>query len=86
MNNYWMAFAKNGAPDVTGQPPWPRYSADGAYMAFARAAESRHELLPGMFELNEQVVCRRRAQGGIPWNWNVGILAPPLPVEVSGCR
>jgi len=26
--------------------------------------------------LNEEVVCRRIQQGGIPWNWNVGLWAP----------
>jgi len=39
-----------------------------------------------MYELHEQVMCRRHADGGIPWNWNVGILSPPLPAEVPGCR
>ena len=43
-------------------------------------------LMPGMYELNEQVVCRRRAAGGIPWNWNVGILSPPLPAGAPECR
>ena len=42
--------------------------------------------MPGMYEFNEQVVCRRRAAGGIPWHWNVGIASPPLPAEASQCR
>ena len=55
-------------------------------MAFAGAPRAGAHLLPGMFEFNERVVCRRRAQGGIPWNWNVGIVAPPLPAGGPACR
>jgi len=42
---------------------------------------------PGLgVELNEEVVCRRRAKGGVPWHWNVGLASPPLPAEVPSCR
>ena len=36
--------------------------------------------------LQEAVVCRRRAAGNIPWNWNVGILSPPLPPKDAACE
>ena len=55
-------------------------------MAFTDAPRPGTHLMPGMYELNEQVMCRRRAAGGIPWNWNVGIVAPPLPAGGQGCR
>ena len=64
---------------AAGQPAWPAYGTERAYMDFADAPRPGTHLLPGMYELNEQVVCRRRAKGGIPWNWNVGIVSPPLP-------
>ena len=41
--------------------------------------------MPGMYKLNEAVVCRRRAAGDVAWNWNVGLAAPPLPPKASGC-
>jgi hypothetical protein len=41
------------------------------------------DYMPGMYELNEQVVCRRRAKGGVPWHWNVGLVSPPLPAAVT---
>ena len=81
MTNYWAAFVRTGAPVAAGQPVWPAYGKDRAYMAFEDAPTPKTHLLPGMYEFNEQVVCRRRAQGGIPWNWNVGLASPPLPAE-----
>ena len=86
MTAYWAAFARDGAPVAPGQPRWPPYGGDRAYMAFADVPRPGTHLLPGMYELNEQVVCRRRANGAIPWNWNIGIVSPPLPAEVPGCR
>jgi para-nitrobenzyl esterase len=86
MGSYFVAFARDGTPDAAGQPRWQAYSAKQAYLAFADVAQPAEHLLPGMYELNEQVVCRRRVKRGIPWNWNFGIVSPPLPAEVPGCR
>jgi para-nitrobenzyl esterase len=86
MIDYWVAFARGGTPDAAEQPHWLAYGADRAYMTFADVPVPGTHLLPGMYELNEQVVCRRRVKRGIPWNWNVGIVSPPLPAEVPGCR
>jgi len=86
MSAYWAAFARNGTPDAPGLPRWQPYGADRAYMLFADGPQPAAHLLPGMFELNEQVVCRRRAKGGVPWNWNVGIVSPPLPEPVQACK
>ena len=55
-------------------------------MAFEDVPRPKTHLMPGMYELNEQVVCRRRAAGGIPWHWNVGLASPPLPPEAPQCR
>jgi para-nitrobenzyl esterase len=82
---YWAAFARDGSPSAAGQPQWQRYGADRAYMAFEDAPRPGTHLLPGMYELNEEVVCRRRAHGGIAWNWNIGIVSPPLPARVTKC-
>jgi para-nitrobenzyl esterase len=54
-------------------------------MAFEDAPRPKTHLLPGMYELKEQVMCRRRAQGGIAWNWNIGIVSPPLPAKTPQC-
>ena len=86
MTDYWTAFARDGVPSASGQPQWKAYGADRSYMAFKDSPQPGTHLLPGMYELHEQVVCRRRAQGGIPWNWNVGVVSPPLPTGNVQCR
>jgi para-nitrobenzyl esterase len=86
MTDYWANFARTGTPTAAGQPAWPAYGTDRAYMAFENVPVPKQKLLPGMYELNEQVVCRRRAKGGIPWHWNVGVVSPPLPPEAPQCR
>lgn len=86
MLDYWASFARTGTPAAANEPPWPSYGHGRAYMAFEDAPHARADLMPGMYTLNEQVVCRRRAEGGIPWNWNVGLASPPLPAAVPECR
>ena len=81
MVDYWASFARSGAPSAAGQPQWPAYGDARNYMAFEDVPKPKTHVFPGMYEFNEQVVCRRRAAGGIPWHWNVGLASPPLPPE-----
>ena len=86
LSDYWTSFARSGEPRATKQPDWPVYGSSRAYMAFANTPRPGTHLFPGMFELNEQVVCRRRASGTQPWNWNLGVVAPTLPPRGDACR
>jgi len=86
MAGYWASFARDGVPSAAGEPQWQPYGATRAYMGFAGSPRPGTHLMPGMYELNEEVMCRRRAKGGIPWNWNVGVVSPPLPAGDSRCR
>jgi len=79
MIGYWSSFARTGLPVAAGKPDWPAYGANRAYMAFEDAPQPSEHLLPGVYEFSEEVVCRRKASGAQPWNWNVGIAAPKLP-------
>jgi len=83
MLEYWVSFAKTGVPAASGQPAWPAYGSERNYMSFEDVPVPKTHLMPGMYEFNEQIVCRRRAKGGIPWHWNVGLVSPPLPPEAS---
>jgi para-nitrobenzyl esterase len=85
MMDYWASFAATGTPKAKGQPDWPAFDGVRSYMHFADSPQPKHQLMPGMYELNEAVMCRRRAQGDQPWNWNVGLASPPLPPAAAGC-
>lgn len=86
MMGYWTGFMHFAEPRAKDRPHWVTYGATRAYMRFADAPRPGTHLLPGMYELNEQVVCRRHASGEQPWHWNVGLLAPPLPPASESCR
>jgi len=86
MTDYWTSFARSGQPRAENQPEWSAYGATRAHIVFGDAPRPGVHLFPGMFELNEQVMCRRRASGSLPWNWNVGLVAPPLPPRTESCR
>ncbi len=79
MTAYWASFARTGKPVAKGAPDWPAFGPDKAYMAFTDAPHPSRDLLPGMYELVDRVVCRRMASGNQPWNWNAGVASPPLP-------
>ena len=79
MIDYWTSFARSGKPVAKGQPDWPAFGSNMAYMAFEDTPQPSRDLLPGMYKLVNDVVCRRRQSGTQPWIWNVGIAAPRLP-------
>jgi para-nitrobenzyl esterase len=47
-------------------------------MHFAETPQPSTNLMPGMFELNEEVMQRERRAGDQPWLGNVGVAAPVL--------
>ena len=86
MTGYWASFARTGRPQAAHQPDWPVFGSTGAYMAIEEAPQTADHLLPGMYEFNEEVVCRRRAAGDVAWNWNVGLYSPKNPGPTAQCK
>jgi len=84
MIGYWTSFARNGQPKAPNEPDWPAYGSTQSYMDIRDAPHPAQQLMPGMFELHEAAVCRRWASGQYPWNWNVGIISPPLTMDTGG--
>lgn len=83
MINYWASFAATGVPSSPGHDEWSAYGTAGNYMRFADQPIADTDLESGMFELQEEVV-RRRRLAGQQWFTNVGLLAsPPIP-DASG--
>jgi para-nitrobenzyl esterase len=81
MIGYWSSFARTGRPQSANEPDWSAFGRTESYMAFEETPQPSDHLLPGMYEFNEEVVCRRRASGNIAWNWNVGLYSPKLPAQ-----
>ncbi len=78
MLDYWASFARSGRPQAAGASDWPSYGAERAYVRFTEGeARPSTRLMPGMFELHEEAVCRRKAAGE-QWNWNVGVISPAI--------
>jgi para-nitrobenzyl esterase len=86
MIGYWTSFARTGHPRAAKEPNWPAFGSTASYMAFKETPLPSNNLLPGMYELNEEVVCRRRAAGDVGWNWNVGLYSPKLPPQQPQCK
>src|SRR3546814_20748522 len=86
MRGYWASFARSALPKAAGQPDWTAFAPAKAYMYFAGAPRVATGLLPGHYELHEQVMCRRHVAGDVAWNWNVGVAAPPFAAQASECR
>ncbi|QDH74034.1 carboxylesterase/lipase family protein [Brevundimonas sp. M20] len=85
MVGYWTSFIRTGQPVATNAPDWAPYGDSRSWMTFRDGPEPQTALFPGMFDLHEQTMCRRRAAGTIGWNWNTGLASPPMPPADSGC-
>jgi para-nitrobenzyl esterase len=85
MGDYWTSFARSGRPQAKSAPDWPAYAPGSRYMHFGATPMPERDLMPGMYDLNETVMCRRRANGTTPWGWNVGLWAPKTGGETAGC-
>lgn len=85
MLDYWTSFARTGAPLATHGPAWTPFEQDRAYIAFNQVPTLSTQFMPGMFDLHEQVMCRRRQSGAQSWNWRSGATAPVLPRPMPEC-
>lgn len=86
MMAYWASFARDGRPAAEGAAEWPFYGDKATGMVFAEHPQPWPMLARERYALHEEVVCRRRAAANIPWNWNVGVLSPPLPPKDPKCQ
>lgn len=79
MLDYWTSFARTGVPKAANGPDWEPFANGQAYLEFGDRPELQTDLLPGVYELHEEIFSRRREAGNQPWDWRAGSIAPPLP-------
>lgn len=85
MVDYWTSFARSVAPTSVHGPDWPPFSEGEAYLELGDAPQVGRELLPGVYELHEEIYCRRRRAGTQSWNWRTGSISPPVPEMHAAC-
>jgi para-nitrobenzyl esterase len=77
--DYFTSFARDGTPVAPGGAAWHPYGEERAFMEFRGSPQPKRHLLPGMFELHEEVIARRRAAGTQHWYINIGLASSPVP-------
>jgi len=85
MLDYWTSFARTGRPTAAGNPDWPQFMPGRNVMTFGDVPRVASGFMPGMYELHEQVMCRRRQDGTQSWDWRTSSTAPPLPPPAPQC-
>jgi para-nitrobenzyl esterase len=83
MGDYWASFVLTGQPAAAHQPLWQPFNRGGAYLRVTDTPQAATDLMPGAFDLHEQVVCRRHAAGMTQWIW-AG--TPSLSPPTEACR
>lgn len=78
MLDYWTSFSRSGKPASRHAPEWQPFGAGSAFMSFEDKPRMASGFMPGVFDLHEQIMCRRRASGAQSWDWRVGSYAPVL--------
>jgi para-nitrobenzyl esterase len=86
MMDYWASFARTGRPKAPQAAEWPAFGPGKRYLHIADRPRTETDPMGDRFDLYEETVCRRRADGTVPWNWNVGIAAPPMSPASTFCR
>jgi carboxylesterase type B len=57
LSDYWVAFARTGAPVVRDAPEWPRYSpTNDAFLELGASVRSGHGFLQAEVALMDRVV------------------------------
>ncbi|HTV59782.1 MAG TPA: carboxylesterase family protein [Verrucomicrobiae bacterium] len=81
--DYFTSFARSGKPTAPGEAEWNPFGDGGAYLDIGDKPELRHNILPGTYELQEEVISRRRASGTENWYINIGLASPVVPPPAS---
>ena len=72
MIDYWTSFARDGRPRSAGNPHWAPYAQGQSFMKFDARPHAAADPYPGMLELNEAFVERRKARN-LSWGLRIGV-------------
>ena len=77
--NYFTSFARSGKPAARKAPVWKPFAQGEAYLDIRETPYLSSKVLPGRYDLQEQIVSRRRESGEQNWYINVGLASDELP-------
>jgi para-nitrobenzyl esterase len=77
--SYFTSFARAGKPAAHGEPQWRPFDTDHAFMDIRDKPELARNPVPGAYDLQEEVISRRRAAGTQNWYINIGLASPAVP-------
>ena len=84
--SYWVSFTRGETLAPVGAPAWPAFGREGNVMVFTDRFTRRSGGMGPAFALQDELVCRRAADGSLSWHWNVGIASPENPGPQPSCR
>jgi para-nitrobenzyl esterase len=76
---YFTSFARSGKPAAHAEPTWKPYAEGQAFLDIRDKPEAASNPLPGAYDLQEEVISRRRASGAQNWYINIGLASPAVP-------
>lgn len=84
MMSYWASFVREGVPTATGEPAWPRFTAQQrGYLDIDAAPSARVDLQPAAFAWADALVTQRRQQGR-GWRLDIGFSGGSVDEPVAG--
>jgi para-nitrobenzyl esterase len=79
MMSYWTSFVRDGVPQASGEPPWPRFTAQQrGYLDIDDHPSAGLDLHPAAFAFADTLVAGRRQQGR-GWRLDIGFSAASVP-------
>jgi para-nitrobenzyl esterase len=84
MMSYWTSFVRGGVPRASGEPPWPRFTAqERSYLDIDDRPSAARDLQPGAFAFADALIAGRRQQGR-GWRLDNGFSAYAPPTTSQG--
>ena len=77
--NYFTSFARSGKPVAPGEPTWKPLAENQSFLDIRDKPYAAADVLPGTYDLHEEVISRRRAAGTQYWYINIGLASPVVP-------
>lgn len=76
---YFTSFARSGKPVAHDGATWKPFADGQAFLDIRDKPEAANNPLPGSYDLQEEVISRRRASGTQNWYINIGLASPAVP-------